>query len=231
MTPLRWNWSANTRCSLKSGRVSDLASFQRLTTSEVPLAASMVASSGRWPPAVPRIVARRLAQCTRDASRAPTGPLGCQLTDTLLDHRSLAPSPTWAGRDGEGRSGSKGGEGPTGGGNRCRCADGSSFSADHPRLVCCNDFKDASAAAAPSSTDSTDVAIPKRQKRLPSMTPLRWNWSANTRCSLKPARVSDLASRFQQLTPTMSRKRLRWSLRAGPGPRAVPRTVARRVAR
>ena len=26
------------------------------------------------------------------------------------------------------------------------------------------------------------------------MTPLRWNWSANTRGSLKPGRVSDLAS-------------------------------------
>ena len=30
----------------------------------------------------------------------------------MVEHRSLAPSPPWAGRDGEGRSGSKGGEGP-----------------------------------------------------------------------------------------------------------------------
>jgi hypothetical protein len=57
-------------------------------------------------------VARRVGPDARGASRAPTGPLGRQLTDTLVDHRSLAPSPPWAGRDGEGRSGSKGGEGP-----------------------------------------------------------------------------------------------------------------------
>jgi hypothetical protein len=43
------------------------------------------ASEGR------RIVARRLAQCTRGASRAPTGPLGRQLTDTMGEHRSLWP--------------------------------------------------------------------------------------------------------------------------------------------
>jgi hypothetical protein len=48
----------------------------------------------------PRIVAGRLAQCARGASRAPTGPLGRQLTDTLVEHRSLAPSPSWAGRMG-----------------------------------------------------------------------------------------------------------------------------------
>jgi hypothetical protein len=40
-------------------------------------------------PAVPRIVARRLAQCPRGASRAPTGRLGRQLTDTLAWRRRL----------------------------------------------------------------------------------------------------------------------------------------------
>jgi hypothetical protein len=60
------------------------------------------------PPAVPRIVARR----TRGASRCSTGPLGRQLTGTMAEHRCPAPSRPWAGRDGEGRSGSKGGQGP-----------------------------------------------------------------------------------------------------------------------
>ena len=46
--------------------------------------------------------------------------LGRQLAGTLVEHRSLAPSPPWAGRDGEGRSGSKGGEGPARGGGLCR---------------------------------------------------------------------------------------------------------------
>jgi hypothetical protein len=46
------------------------------------------------------------------------GPSGRQLTDTMIEHRSLAPSPLGVGRDGEGRSGSKGGEGPASGGNR-----------------------------------------------------------------------------------------------------------------
>jgi hypothetical protein len=58
MTPLRWNWSANTRASLKPDRVSDLASsISAAHTYEVALAAPMAASSEPWPPAVPRIVA------------------------------------------------------------------------------------------------------------------------------------------------------------------------------
>jgi hypothetical protein len=39
----------------------------------------------------PSVVARRVARCTRGASRAPTGRLGRQLTDTMVEHRSLAP--------------------------------------------------------------------------------------------------------------------------------------------
>src|SRR6266436_10026583 len=37
--------------------------------------------------------------------------------------------------------------------------DGSPFSPDHPRLVCCNDFKGGSKARCSSSTDSSSVAI------------------------------------------------------------------------
>jgi hypothetical protein len=36
----------------------------------------------------------------------------------IVDYRTAGPSPLWAGRDSEGRSGSKGGEGPARGGNR-----------------------------------------------------------------------------------------------------------------
>jgi hypothetical protein len=79
----------------------------------------MPPSSGPWPPAAPRIVARRLTRRTRGASRAPTGTLGRQLTDTMVEHRSLPPSPPWVGRDGKGGSGSKGGEGPARGGQSC----------------------------------------------------------------------------------------------------------------
>ena len=54
-------------------------------------------------------------------------------------------------------------------------ANGSPFSLNAPRLVRCNDFKDASKARCPSSTESTGVAVLNAE---PSMTPLRWNWSA-----------------------------------------------------
>jgi hypothetical protein len=45
---------------------------------------------------------------TRGASRAPTGPLGRQLTDTLVEHCSLPPRPLGQVGDGEGRSAAKG---------------------------------------------------------------------------------------------------------------------------
>jgi hypothetical protein len=64
------------------------------------------------------------------ASRAHTGQLGRQLTDTMVEHRPPAPSPPWAGRDGEGRSGSKGGEGPARGGD---C--GEAFGPMHTRCL------------------------------------------------------------------------------------------------
>jgi hypothetical protein len=92
-------------------RAARVAKGQREAAIDVPRTASSR-------PRLCRRLARRFAQCTRGASRAPTAPLGRQLTDTLVDHRSLAPSPPWAGRDGEGRSGSKGGEGPARGSNR-----------------------------------------------------------------------------------------------------------------
>ena len=58
---------------------------------------------------------------------------------------------------GEVDRGSKGAKGEVG------PANGSPFSPDVPRLGCCNDFKDASKAAAPSSTDSTGVANPNNK--------------------------------------------------------------------
>jgi hypothetical protein len=137
MTPLRWNWSANTHVSLKPGtrgasRAPTGPLDRQLTDTMVehrslpPSPAwagrgseGRSGSKGAKGQRGRRIVARRLAQCPRGASRAPTGPLDRQLTDTMVEHRSLPPSPPWAGRDGEGRSGSKGGEGPARGGNRC----------------------------------------------------------------------------------------------------------------
>jgi hypothetical protein len=44
-----------------------------------------------WPPAVLRIVARRFAQCTRGASRGPTGPLDRHLTDATVEAPFPAP--------------------------------------------------------------------------------------------------------------------------------------------
>ena len=82
------------------------------------------------------------------------------LADTMVDHHSLARSPSWASRDGEGRSGSKGGEGCDGGSNRCPAAQmGPFFSRPPPRLVRRNDLKDASKARCSSSTNSSSVAI------------------------------------------------------------------------
>src|SRR5260370_34925662 len=97
----------------------------------VGLAAAMAASSGLWPPAVPRLW-RGVWPDARGASRAPTGPLDRELTDTPAEHRSLAPSASWAGRDGEGRSGSKGGKGQRGGAIGVRAGGGAFSSAPPP---------------------------------------------------------------------------------------------------
>src|SRR5215470_20359184 len=72
----------------------------------------------------------------------------------VIDHRSLARSPPWAGRGGEVDQGSKGAKGEVG------LAKGSPFHPTHPGLARCNDFKDASKAARSSPTDSTGVVIP-----------------------------------------------------------------------
>jgi hypothetical protein len=72
----------------------------------------MVASSRALVARLRRIVARRLAQCPRGASPAPTGRLGRQLTVTMVEHHSLAPFAPWAGREWRGSIGGKGGEGP-----------------------------------------------------------------------------------------------------------------------
>ena len=89
------------------------------------------------------------------------------------------PFARWPGRDCEGRIGHKGGEGPArvakgqqglpngskvakgskGAAIRRPCSGGSPFSADHPRLGCCNDFKDPTKAAAPSCTLSGRLPI------------------------------------------------------------------------
>jgi hypothetical protein len=60
-------------------------------------------------------------------------------TSTVVDHQALPPSPSWAGRDGQGRSGGKGAEGPARGRQSTSLRERVSFSADH--LVRCNDFK------------------------------------------------------------------------------------------
>jgi len=51
------------------------------------------------------------------------------LTDTMVEHHSLPPSPPWAGRDGEGRSGGQEWRRASGGGNRCPLAGDAPFSA------------------------------------------------------------------------------------------------------
>jgi hypothetical protein len=99
-------------------------------------------SNGRferpWPSAVLRIVARRLAQCTRGASRAPTGLLGRQSTDTLV---SIAP---WLlrslGQVGMARADrvARVAKGLRGAAIDVPAQAGLLFSADYPRLVRCN---------------------------------------------------------------------------------------------
>ena len=112
MTPLRWNWSANTRGSLKSGRVSDLASPPSAAHD---LRGRVSGSDGHFARALVAGCAEACGEAFRPMLAVPHALLlgrWVVLTDTLVEHRSLPHSPPWAGRDGEGRSGSKGGEGP-----------------------------------------------------------------------------------------------------------------------
>jgi hypothetical protein len=76
------------------------------------------ASSVSWPPAVARICYGAMHRRCLTRSYLAVGSSVDQLTDTLVENRFRAPLATWAGRDGEGRSGSKSGEGPTRGSNR-----------------------------------------------------------------------------------------------------------------
>src|SRR5262245_48516457 len=125
----------------------------------------------------------------------------------------------------------KGGEGPAVGGNRCRCAQtGLLF---QPTIPACllQRFQRWRHPWRQSRSGQRLHWHSETPKTLTEYDAVALELVRNTRCSLKPARVSDLASRFQQLTPTMSRKRLRWPLRARALAAAVPRTVARRVAR
>jgi hypothetical protein len=89
-------------------------------------------------------VGRRVSQCSRCLTRSYRA-LGSRPTH-WLSIVPRPPSPPWEGRDGEGRSGSKGGEGPARGRNQRPRANGSPLSPD-TRLVCCNDFKDATKVA------------------------------------------------------------------------------------
>jgi hypothetical protein len=82
-----------------------------------------------------------------------------QRTNTMVGHRTLPPSLPWAGRDGEGRSGGQGRRRASEGRQSTFPAQGSPFHPTIPRLVCCNDFKDATKASCPSSTESTGVAV------------------------------------------------------------------------
>jgi hypothetical protein len=92
MAPLRWNWSANTRGSLKPDRISNLASpLSAAHTYEVALAASDGHFERALAPGLCRGLWRGVWPDARGASRAPTGPLGRQLTDTTVDHPFPAP--------------------------------------------------------------------------------------------------------------------------------------------
>jgi hypothetical protein len=82
------------------------------------------------------------------ASRAPAGPSGRQLTDTMVEHRSRAPSPPWAGRVARVDRTARVAKRQRGAAIDVPPRKGSPFHATTPRLVCCNDFKDAIKAAA-----------------------------------------------------------------------------------
>jgi hypothetical protein len=75
-----------------------------------------------------------------------------QLTDTMVEHRSLAPSPL--GRVGMARAdrAARVAKGQRGAAIDVPRANGSPFHSTAPRLVCCNDFKDATKAATLSPT-------------------------------------------------------------------------------
>ena len=87
------------------------------------------------------------SQCTRGASRCSTAPLGRQLTGTMAEHRSLPLRPL--GQVGMARvdRAARVAKGQRGAVIDVLRTGGSPFSADHPRLGCCNNFKDATEAA------------------------------------------------------------------------------------
>jgi hypothetical protein len=148
----------------------------------------------------------------------------------MVGHRSPAPSPPWAGRDGKGRSGQQGWRRASEGDNGCPPANGSRFSPGHPRLGCCNDFKDASKAAAPPRLTAL-VSSFRTTKMLTEYDAVALELVREHRGSLKPGRVSDLASPLSAAhtyevalaAPMAASSRARAP--------AVSRIVARRVAR
>jgi hypothetical protein len=111
-TPLRWNWSANTRSSLKPGRVAPDA----FSGSHLPGRVSC--SDGHFEralaPGCGEDLWRGVWPSAHAVPHGPTGTPGRQLTDTMVEHRSLTRSPPWTpcplGQvgDGEGRSGGQG---------------------------------------------------------------------------------------------------------------------------
>jgi hypothetical protein len=106
---------------------------------------------------------------------------------------------------------------------------GSPFPRDHPRLVRCNDFKDATKAAPPSSTDSTGVAIPNAK-----------TLTENDAVALELVRehpwLTEIGSRQRPRQPVFGGSQLRSRVSGSDGrfgralASAVPRIVARRLA-
>jgi hypothetical protein len=93
-------------------------------------------------------------------SRARTGPSGSQLSNTMVDAALWPLRPL--GQVGLARvvraaKGRLGGQGQLAAAIDVPRANGSPFSPDHPRLVCCNDFKGGSKARCSSST--TRIAL------------------------------------------------------------------------
>jgi hypothetical protein len=105
----------------------------------------------------------RARGCQRWKRRGPTWPFGRQLPDTMVEHRSLASSPPWAGRDGEGRTAAGAAKGQRGAAIHVRRRRILLFqlSADHRRLVCSHrrDARAARVLVQPCEIVSTPVEL------------------------------------------------------------------------
>ena len=160
MTPLRWNW-VREHPWLTENRVASATSPARFH--QPTPTGPFISSNGRFERALAPGCAEDCGEAfrpmrTRCLTRSYWA-LGRQLTDTRVEHRSLAPSRPWAGRGWRGAIGQQGWRRASEGRQSMSSAQMGLLFTRPPRLVRCSDFKDATKAAAETSTGRGSTLI------------------------------------------------------------------------